>query len=209
MQRLFICAAMIGLALPALGQKLPCGVDYNTIRNMSSAEALAFLARAQPIATAYEQRLCIRFALESLDTRNKPDEIPLLLSYLTFYRPATPLEKEGACFDCALIYGQYPAIVDLAVEGAPAREPLIDIIRRSNSTLERSNATKALLLSFRRPQTAADGVRLLRQKAAQSADAFEAEHLVEATQFSLSLTPCRRLGNACLRAYNESANAEQ
>ena len=165
-------------------------------------DAALLLGRLKPDTTDPNEKQCIEIAIHLVSERRSSKDIEILLPYLSFERLLTPEEQKGFYLHPVSPHSQFPAVGALAIEGKPARGPLLSTIATSDSQLVRQNATAAMTLTYERESgaTAVDAVAALRDAAVQAKDQNTVSRFSEAIQYVLTLNGCIRLKGQCERA---------
>lgn len=160
MFRSWTISIFLVIVLPATA-KSNCGVLDG---QSPPTELISFLRVSQALLPAQQDRVCITFAIQHLESKPSPEAIAVLIDYLDFERPLSESEQKGCMLHGppTLPSSNYPAPGSLFSFGKAAVPALLSVIETSRSGTRRRNAIFAIMQVFR--DEPMNGIEVIKQR---------------------------------------------
>jgi hypothetical protein len=190
---LSMCAVVVSLlALPVARGDCPSVVTGD--------DAIRVLTKTDPNRIVDSDKPCVSASINLLIGLHSVQNIPLLISYLSYHRELEEGEAAGFTLHPPIEGNEYPAVVALSVWAEDVRVPLLVVIEsNASSELERNNAAHAILLTFLKNSEFNGGIQYLR--ASEAAIGPSGKRNIESALKYLQTVP------ACIRFKQECNNA--
>jgi hypothetical protein len=152
-------AAICVLTLSIVTSASEASASCQQITNGKPAGAIEYLRAQKQLAPDERDGACVTMAIRHLEHQASSDAVQVLLDFLDFKQPSSQMDSLRANNDPGRFY---PAISTLMTLGQAGIKGLLDLIKNSDSTLIKRNATLVLVGIFRESPPSA--VRLLKQE---------------------------------------------